>query len=228
MSRIALIIGSSRGIGLEFVRQYQRLGYTVYGTSRNPLDGETKLSEILDSAHHLVVDVSSEDSIKELAVQIKARKMNIDLLIHNAGIFINDALEDPKLGESLTKQFQTNSIGPILIFQHLSVFLKEGSRVAFISSLMASVQDNESGAYYGYRASKAALNMVVKSLSIDIKKRGISVQVIHPGYVKTDMAPAGVISTVQSVESMISNVIEKMDMERTGKFYERDGSILPY
>ncbi|KAI8908988.1 short-chain dehydrogenase/reductase superfamily [Gorgonomyces haynaldii] len=224
---IALVTGANRGIGLEFVRQLQAKGYTVVGTSRSPLNQCPELEQL--QCKHCVLDASNPESIQQLGNQLKQLGINkIDLLINNAGVLQTDSIEDSQLGQSMLKQFTTNAMGPVLVTQQLLPFLPNPSKVVVITSLMGSVHDNSSGRYYGYRMSKSAVNMGVKSMSIDLKSRGIVVQGLHPGYVVTDMTGGnGNVTPQESVSGMLQ-VIDDMTPETTGQYKDRTGKILPY
>jgi NAD(P)-dependent dehydrogenase (short-subunit alcohol dehydrogenase family) len=177
------------------------------------------------------LDVSDEASVNDFEKSFGDRKLH--LLINNAGVLVRDDL-DSFTTDNLIQQFKVNSVGPILTARALLPNLKKSvnedgsSLIVSITSRMGSVADNSSGGYYGYRASKSALNMLHTSLSIDVKQHGIAAILVHPGYIKTDMTNNnGDMGPDESVERMIK-VIERADMSKTGQFFHRDGDILPW
>lgn len=158
-------------------------------------------------------------------------KRPINILINNAGMLVRDTFDDLK-AEDIINQFKTNSLGPLLVTRYLIGNLSAGSKgieelmkVVNITSRMGSIEDNSSGGYYGYRASKSALNMITKSLSVDLEPKGIKVVAIHPGYIRTDMTKGnGEMFPDEAVSRMVG-VIESFTVN--GGFYHRDGHILP-
>lgn len=140
--------------------------------------------------HITTLDVASEESVKQWAQDLASRIRHVDLLINNAGILEPTGLLNVT-AEEMMRLFRVNTIGPLIVTQQL---LTQGllgqpgkSVVANMSSKMGSVDDNTSGGYYSYRASKSALNIVTKSLANDLGSHSIKCVILHPGYVKTDM-----------------------------------------
>ena len=220
MQKVVVITGANRGIGLSFAKHYLNEGYRVIGTSRVESPELTALK-----VHQIQLDVSSDQSIDQLPSQLKDIK--IDLLINNAGYLVADTLEN-STRQGMMDQFSINTIGPMFVTRALLPLMQENSRVVNISSSMGSIEENGSGAYYGYRASKAALNMVSKSLSLDLKPKGIAVLALHPGYIQTRMTSGkGEMSPEDSVARMIQ-VIARLTLENTGEFRHRDGRLIPY
>ncbi len=217
-----LITGSNRGIGLEYCRQLNERGEKVIATCRST-------SEELDDIGVRVeegVDVASGESV--LSLKEKLKGIRIDVLIHNAGIAEFNSLSnlDP---ESVMRQFQVNALSPLCFTQALIGNLGQGSKIALMSSRMGSIDDNTSGSSYGYRMSKVALCMVGKSLSIDLKTKGISVVVLHPGLVRTRMTRfvENGITTEQSVKGLIAR-IDSLKLDNTGQFLHSNGQTLPW
>jgi RNA-binding protein with serine-rich domain 1 len=177
------------------------------------------------------LDVSDEASILKAAEELKSTP--IDLVINNAGILYGHDLKTTTK-EDLMKQFEINSVGPFLVTRAFLPNLKQavsdkgGAIVAQVTSRMGSVEDNTSGGYYGYRASKSALNMLNKSLSIDLKGEKITSLLLHPGYVKTDMVNnMGNVEPADTAASM-AKIIENSKLSDSGKFYHFEGNILPW
>lgn len=190
----AVVTGANRGIGLELVKQLKQ-HYTVYAICRTPSHDLTKLNVHVISD----IDVTKEDSIKKLQDALKAVK--IDLLINNAGIAIWDELPDLKL--NTLKQIEVNAIAPLMVTKALERNLREGSKVIMISSRMGSIEDNTSGKFYGYRASKTALNSLTKTLTFDLAPRKVLVGFFHPGSVDTEMNPGGEVSSHDCVKKLL-------------------------
>ena len=214
-----LITGANRGIGLAFAQAYAARGDTVIGTARDA----SRASELAKVAEVLECDVSSDASVAAFEEAIADRK--IDLLVNNAGILRMDSID--KLDtQAMLAQYNTNAVGILRVTAALKENLAEGGRVVNVTSRMGSIEDNTSGRFYGYRASKAAVNMITKGLSLDLAP--IPVLAIHPGAVQTEMtAGGGDISAEESVSRMMA-VIDKLDASRSGTFWHRDGYELPW
>ena len=155
--------------------------------------------------------------------------IKLDWVVNNAGV-----LSEDKFGEldynSIMSQFEVNALGPLRVTEKLRPNISAGSKVFMITSLMGSIQDNTSGGYYGYRMSKAALNMAVMSMSRDLAKEHIVVQALHPGFVATDMTARYGGAGMPPDESA-RQLIERMqaaDMTTTGKFLDYKGNELPW
>ena len=126
------------------------------------------------------------------------------------------------------KQFDINAVGPLRVSNAFLNSLKKDSKIILITSRMGSIDDNSSGSHYGYRMSKAALNMAGKSLAIDLHSQGISVGIIHPGWVKTDMTgQTGHYTVGQAAEQIIARINE-LSLNNSGSFWHSDGSELPW
>lgn len=220
-----LITGANRGIGLEFARQYTDLGYRVIGTARDP----AKAKEL----KALGVQVEALDVTDSTSVNALARKLDgtaLDILINNAGIYGHNAdsfLESDF--DQLNQTFEVNTLGPMRVTQAFYESVKSGptKKIVHISSTMGSITNNNGGSY-GYRASKAALNMLNKSLSIELASDGFICTVLHPGWVKTRMGGEGAaLTTQQSVAGML-NVIAAMDSDTNGQFLDYQGQQIPW
>lgn len=214
-----LITGANRGIGLAFAKAYSARGETVLGTARDP----AKATELAEVAEVFPCDVSDDASVAALGEFLENRP--IDLLLNNAGILRGDSL-DAFDTETLLAQYNTNAVGILRVTATVRDNLSDSARVVNITSRMGSITDNTSGRMYGYRASKAAVNMITKGLALDLAP--IPVMAIHPGYVQTEMTGGrGDISPDEAVARMVS-VIDQLDASRTGTFWHRDGYELPW
>lgn len=224
-----MIIGASRGIGLEFVRQYAKEGFNVIATCRS-LEKAIELQALAKANTHIQIetlDITSEKQIQKLAEKIKTP---IDLLLLSAGILGARLPLGEYTQKALLASFETNSVGLFLVAQAFKdhVIRSEGKQIAAMSSRMASIADNTSGGRYDYRASKAALNAMMKSLAFDLKEEGVHVSILHPGHVKTDMTNhQGLITKEESVKRLKRILAAKAEKE-TGLFHSHDGSLLPW
>ena len=216
-----VITGANRGIGLEFVKQYLALGDKVIALCRNTSDELSKTSaKVIDK-----VDVGSPECLQKMLAKLSDVK--IDLLINNAGVLANEDFEHMS-AITLEHQFRVNAMGPLLVTQILRKQLVKGAKVALITSRMGSLTDNTSGGYYGYRMSKAALNIAGVSLAHELKEQQVAVALLHPGYVQTDMVNnSGDISAAVAVERLIQR-IDGLTMSNTGTFWHSNGEVLPW
>lgn len=216
-----VVTGSNRGIGLELVRQFKARGDDVVAVCR-------KSSTELDAADVRIeagISVADADGPGQLAQRLG--DMKIDILINNAGVMRPDQIPDVA-ADDVRHQLEVNSIAPLMVTQALLPNLREGSKVAIITSRMGSVADNGSGRMYGYRMSKAAVNAAGKSLAMDLKPRGVSVVLLHPGFVKTDMTRgSGNVSPHESAAGLIAR-LDELDLESTGRFMHAQGEELPW
>ena len=217
-----LVTGANRGIGLEFCKQLQNKGINVIATCRKSSEELNSLEvEIIED-----IDISSKQCIINLKNRLKGR--NINCLINNAGIADYNSLKNLDLN-SIRRQFEVNALSPLFLTSELLNFLGKGSKIAFITSRMASIEDNTSGASYGYRMSKVALSMAAKSLSIDLLKKEIYVAILHPGLVSTRMTgfTKKGISTLDSVSGLIT-ILNNLNKSNSGTFWHSNGEILPW
>ncbi|MBE9608849.1 SDR family oxidoreductase [Chitinilyticum piscinae] len=223
-----LITGAGRGLGLEFVRQYLADGWRVIAARRAPSQGldecQHRYPELLQQ---LVLDVSEPAQIDRLPALLDTCG-GIDLLINNAGIYggIHQQLSDLDPAEFL-HVMAVNALAPLRVTQAVLTHLHPGAAIAHVTSLMGSMADNGSGGDYAYRASKAALNAVGKSMAVDLAERH-PVVLLHPGWVQTDMGgPAALIDASTSVSGMRA-VIARLHHGDSGRFFRYDGTELPW
>ena len=171
------------------------------------------------------VDVTKASDLLRLKETLADKK--VDILINNAGLLHKDVLGELDAG-TIRAQFEVNALAPLRVTEALLDNLSKGSKIALITSRMGSIADNGSGSRYGYRMSKAALNAAGKSLSIDLKDKGIAVAILHPGFVQTDMVNhAGDIPAETAAERLMQR-IDELSMESTGEFYHSNGDPLPW
>jgi NAD(P)-dependent dehydrogenase (short-subunit alcohol dehydrogenase family) len=222
-----LITGANRGIGLEFVKSFAADGWRVHACARN-IDKSKKLRAVEGdvACHKLAVT----NGLKVASLARELAEEPIDLLINNAGIY------GPRTGFGETDYdewlnvLQVNTLAPLRMVERFVGLLEnsEGRTVVNISSVMGSIGQNTSGGSYIYRSSKAALNMVTKTLSNDLAERGFTVVSFHPGWVQTDMGGESAdITPAESVAAM-RKVIAGLGPDDNGKFFNYDGQLLPW
>jgi NAD(P)-dependent dehydrogenase (short-subunit alcohol dehydrogenase family) len=220
----ALVTGSNRGIGLALVRHLLARGDRVTAVCRHSSRELGNSGAQVESG----VDVTDELALHRLSERLAGERF--DAVWLNAGILAQETLGaiDEAGFASLRRQFEVNALGPLRVVQALLPMLAPGAKLAIVTSRMGSIADNSSGGYYGYRASKAAVNAIGKSLAVDLAPRGIPVFLMHPGYVATDMVRGqGDISPAQAAERLTAKV-DKLGLADTGTFWHSDGSALPW
>ena len=240
-----LITGASRGIGLELARQYAQYGLgngqpvQVIATCRDPDNAPLlqALQQSLQAAdqHNLTIrqlDVTNEAAVKAFAKSINGStgKTAIDILINNAGMYGENAPLLPVNVALWQQVFQVNAIAPVLLTQQLTDNLQQSQlkKVVTISSDMGSIAANTGGGAYLYRSSKSALNAAMFSLSLDFKPLGITVMMLHPGHVQTDMGgPNAKVSVADSVAGL-RQVIDQINIDQTGAFRNWKGDPMPW
>jgi NAD(P)-dependent dehydrogenase (short-subunit alcohol dehydrogenase family) len=217
----SLVTGANRGIGLELVRLLKGRGDRVIAVCRSSSPELDALGVRVESG----IDVSQDSASQLFAERLKATPL--DLLIANAGVLSHDAIDNLDFAK-ISKQFEVNALGTLRTVQALLPQLRAGSKVALMTSRMGSIADNSSGAYYGYRMSKAALNAAGVSLALDLKERGIAVAILHPGYVKTAMT--GNLAGIEPSEAA-AQLLQRIDglrLETSGTFWHANGEVLPW
>lgn len=215
-----VVTGCNRGIGLELCRQLSGRGDTVTAVCR-------KTSAELDALGIRVVegiDVASEQGAA--AMRAALQDTSIDVLINNAGILRRDQFDELDY-DDIAEQFRVNTLGPLRVTSAMIDRLGEGGKVVIITSRMGSIADNTSGGYYGYRVSKAAVNMIGKSLSVDLAAHGVAVALLHPGMVATDMTGGQGTDTATSASGLIER-IDALTIETSGGFWHAEGYELPW
>ena len=216
-----VITGANRGIGLELARQFKQRGDQVVAACRKSSDELAKLDvEVIEG-----VDVADDASVSQLASSLENR--TIDVLVNCAGILSDESLGDLDF-DRMRRQFEVNSLGPLRVTAALRGNLGQGSKVAIVTSRMGSIEDNTSGGRYGYRMSKAAVNMAGRSLANDLKDGGVAVAILHPGFVRTEMTGhQGLIDPPESAAGLIAR-IDEVTLETTGTFWHTNGEIIPW
>lgn len=217
-----LITGASRGIGGEFARQYAADGWRVIATCRDP-------GQYGGAGEAHALDVTDAASVAAFGKAMAGEK--IDLLINNAGIYGPrnqpfDALDY----DAWEQVLRTNLMGPMRVAAALAgpVMASQQKKMVFISSKVGSIAENSSGGSYIYRSSKTALNIAVKSLSLDLAGKGVVCLLLHPGWVQTDMGGASAQIDVAASVTGMRAVIDRVDAADSGRFFNYDGNELPW
>ncbi len=223
----ALITGANRGLGLEFARVYLAEGWTVHAGCRNPMRAD-ELKRLKGDLHIHALNVDDAKDAKALAKSLGSEP--VDLLLNNAGIY---GKRDLKVGGFDYDEFQnvlkTNVVAPIRLAEALveNVAHSKQKKMAFVTSRMGSIAMNAGGSMV-YRTSKTALNMAVSCFSMDVKSRGVTCILLHPGWVKTDMGgPNAAIAIPESIAGM-KQVIDKANHDDPGKVYDYQGQAIPW
>jgi NAD(P)-dependent dehydrogenase (short-subunit alcohol dehydrogenase family) len=227
-----LITGANRGLGFEFAKQFLADGWQVYAACRDP-DSASELRRLADASGHklriLNLDVTDLSSVKAAAAEVDGQA--IDLLINNAGI---GGPRGQTVGnidyEAWAKVLDANTMGPMRVSEAFvdNVARSERKLIVTLTSGMGSIADNTSGGSVAYRSSKAAVNMAMRSLAIDLTPRGITCVVVNPGWVQTDMGgPHATITPAASVTSL-RPLIDTLGPTQSGKFFNYDGREYPW
>jgi NAD(P)-dependent dehydrogenase (short-subunit alcohol dehydrogenase family) len=222
-----LITGANRGLGLEFVRQYLADGWQVYATCRDPASASELRGLAEDRGERLriiAMDVTDARSVKAAAGELDGQA--IDLLLNNAGV---GGARGQSVGnidyDAWSKVLDVNTMGPMRVSEAFVEHVARSKRkiIVTLTSGMGSIGDNTSGGAFAYRSSKAAVNMVMRSLAIDLAPRGITCIVVNPGWVLTDMGgPNANMSASESVARM-RRLIDTWGPTHSGKFFNHDG-----
>ena len=224
-----LVTGANRGIGLELVRQYIADGVGVIACCRKPAEAK-ELNALAKTGKVRVMALDVGDASSAAALAQALRGEAIDILINNAGVFgpeEQSALESDYDGFAQT--FRVNSIGPLIVSQALRDNLKAGHdrKLAVLTSKMGSISDSSTGAL-AYRASKAAVNMIMHVLARDWAADGILVAILHPGWVRTDMGgPSALITPQESVRGLRARIAE-LSSETSGHYLDFRGKEIAW
>lgn len=229
----ALITGSNRGLGLEWVRQCAARGWRVVATCRDP-EAAADLHK-LESQHSGVsihrLDVTSPEQIAASARTLRGDA--VDLLVNNAGVYFERWGKDV-FGridyDAWEETFRVNTLGAVRVTEAFLANLSQGNRplVVAITSHMGSIADINSPRDYAYRSTKAALNAAMHGLAHELKEYGIGLLLLHPGWVRTRMGGSSApFSAEESVRGMLA-VVDGYEAAMSGSFFCFDGSRLPW
>ncbi|EFX70608.1 hypothetical protein DAPPUDRAFT_309362 [Daphnia pulex] len=250
LARSIFLTGCSRGLGLEMVKQIHPFTETLIATCRNP-ETASELRELAEEHSHikiLPVDVLNHETFGDVAEEVSSivGEQGLNLLINNAGISPRSTRINFVTPEAMAETFAVNTTSPLMLTKALLPLLKAGASsdvdedsdfciknaaIVNISSVLGSISNNmgdRSGGLYPYRCSKAALNMVTRSLSSDLNPFNITVISIHPGWVRTDMGgPNAPLSSQESIESLIST-LKELTFDKSGLFFNQNGEEIPW
>ena len=226
-----LITGANRGIGLELCNQYLNEGWDVHACCRKPKKAKA-LNKLADKNKALTIHELEVTKDKQMDVLKKALKGKpVDILINNAGVH---ALGASQFGKTDDKAWEeavaVNLLAPMKMMEHFveNIAMSDKKIIASMSSKMGSMDDNGSGGAYAYRATKAALNAVMVSAAHDLRHLDITALILHPGWVRTDMGgPHGEISVEESC-TMLRKILSECDITDSGKFFDIDGTVIPW
>jgi NAD(P)-dependent dehydrogenase (short-subunit alcohol dehydrogenase family) len=236
--KTVLITGASRGFGLELAKQYAAEGWAVLACVRRTSPALAGLAGLQPAVEPQVLDVSEFEEIERLARRLAGRP--IDVLINNAAIlgrhpvFDDQSIQDQSFGRTdyadWERVLRTNLLAPMKMaecfVEHVAASTER--KLVTFSSMLGSVSLNSLGGLYQYRTSKAAVNAMMKSMGIDLGKRGILACAIHPGWARTDMG--GVRATEDPVAAIrgVRRVIAGLTSDQVGQVLAFDGSVVPY
>jgi len=224
-----VVTGANRGIGLELVRQLVARGDSVEAGARDPAQAN-ELRALPCRVHPL--DVCDARSVAAFAAAIEG---GVDLVINNAGFYgggtqsLRQMAEDLTLGD-VAHTFDINALGALRVSLALLPHVRRGAgkKLVHITSGMGSIADNTSGGFYAYRMSKAALNMMSRSLAVDLRGEKIVSLVINPGWVQTDMGGASAPTPVTDSVHAILQRIDEATLEHSGEFLNWKGNRYPW
>ncbi|MGC1245788.1 MAG: SDR family NAD(P)-dependent oxidoreductase [Spirulinaceae cyanobacterium] len=245
----SLIVGASRGIGLGFVRkllQSEKQGriFATYRRQENAAELLTLRSKYPGKLVCLEMDITDESQIVIAVEKIRSEIDKLHLVVNCVGILHEGQLQPEKSlkqlnPEYLLRYFQVNSIGAVLLAKYFLPLLRHGDRnlLATISAKIGSISDNRSGGWYGYRASKAALNMFMRTTAIEYSRKSPNtiVTVLHPGTTDTQLSepfqknvPIEKLFPVEQTITQLLDVIENLTLKDSGEFFSWNGEQLPY
>ena len=235
-----LITGAGRGLGLEFVRQYAADGWTVIATARTP-ERHAELGTLTKAAAGRIrlhaLDVTAHAAIDALAARLA--DVAIDVLINNSGTmgaqnFAGQGMQAQRFGssdyEDWAYTFRVNTLGPMKMVEAFveHVAASTQKKIVTLSSAIASIGSNNLGGLYAYRSTKAAVNAIMKSMALDLARRGIIAVPVHPGWVATGIGgPSAPLRPQHSVAGL-RQVISGLTKDKSGRFWQWDGKELPW
>jgi NAD(P)-dependent dehydrogenase (short-subunit alcohol dehydrogenase family) len=226
-----MITGANRGIGLALTRAYADDGWMVLACCRDPESADDL--DALDEdptreVHPIRMDVADPAAVAIVAERLS--DVGIDLLINNAGLGDRESRLENMDYDRWRQVLEVNTIGPFRVTEAFLPHLRagEGKKVMTISSIMGSIADNGSGGRVTYRSSKAAVNAVMRSVALDLAEEGFTVNVLHPGWVQTDMGGSSARLTPEESAAGLKQVIDRATPEDSGRFLNYDGNELPW
>lgn len=219
-----VITGASRGIGKALTEEFLRQGWRVFAGMRKPKEVNLAIQSSAAFLNVIPLDVNSDEAVAA-AVKTVRKAGEIQVLVNNAAVFPgegNERLSDMKL-EWFRQAFETNVVAVARVIQHFRPLLSSGSRIVNISSGAASISSKDDFNYYAYSVSKAALNMLTRTVAAEFATDGIAVVAISPGWVRTEMGgPNAPLSPEESAQSLFQT-ITRLNMDHSSSFMGRDG-----
>jgi NAD(P)-dependent dehydrogenase (short-subunit alcohol dehydrogenase family) len=244
----ALVVGATQGIGLGFVKRILQdpAITTVFATYRT-LAAAGELLALAAERPHLIclkLDLTQESQIAALISAIQTKTSQLHWVVNCAGLLHNDQIQPEKSlqqisSEQLLQYFQVNSIGAVLLAKHLLPLLRHQDRSTFatVSAKVGSIGENQLGGWYGYRASKAALNMLIKTAALEYSRKSphTVIVLLHPGTTDTRLSapfqrnvpPEKLFSVERTVEQLWA-VLTGLELKDSGQFFSWDGTLLPW
>lgn len=220
-----LVTGANRGIGLEICRQLGKLGHQIFLSARNSERGSEAVEELRDEkikVEFIQMDVADESSVKNAAIEFGKKSLKLDVLINNAAI-LNDTEITKMTTKELVDVLNINAVGTFVVTREFLPFMDKGSRIINVSSGAGALTDM--GTYApSYSISKTALNAITKQFAGALKHKGIAVNSVTPGWVRTEM---GGMSASRSVEKGAETIVwlaTEAPIEKTGLFW-RDKKV---
>jgi len=215
-----LVTGAARGIGLALTEAYVARGDLVLATCREPSRALLDLgAEVIEG-----IDVSQDECVARLEQTVHGRP--IDVAINNAGVLLSEQKGRYDF-VALRKQYETNALGPLRVTAAIRRSLHPGSKLVIVTSRMGSIGDNASGGMYGYRMSKAAVNMAAVNLAYELRSTGVAVGLLHPGMVATDMGSAHGVPVDEAARMLLAR-IDELALDGPVKFLHANGQPLPW
>lgn len=226
MARV-LITGVARGIGLALATELLKRGHEIIGTVRSDADAQSLKTKFGDKIHLLKFDVTDQTAILEAANKLER---GIDILVNNAGTIGPERQSTLDMDfEGFAKTLAINTLAPLMIAQAFRPHLRKSTNpgIITISSQMGKMAYQKSDRI-AYRASKSAVNKVMQGLATDLVASGIPVQLVHPGWVRTDMGGQGADISVEESASGIADLVENINMAKSGTFVAYDGTPMDW
>jgi len=223
--QVAVVTGANRGLGLELCRQLKSAGATVIGTARDP---QSAIDLRALEGRVEALDVADSDSVAAFADRLG--DSSVDILINNAGVGgAGEGISKLDM-EDVAAKFSVNTLGAMRVTQALMPHLRRGKarKIAHVTSRMGSINDNGEGGYYGYRISKAALNMFNRSLAVELVGQGFVCVVLHPGWVRTQMGGSSAPQTPEESARGILRIIGRLRRQDTGRFFDHKGTEIAW
>lgn len=224
------ITGANRGLGLGLTQAYLNKQWQVIATCRSPeqaSDLHQLQAQYPQQLSIKALDMLDENAIRELKTSISCP---IDLLFLNAGFFGSSLTLDSLKPASMLETYRINVIGPTLVAQALmsQVLKSDRKQIVAMSSTLGSIDDNQSGSYYDYRASKCALNMVMKTIAAEYAAQNLHVTLMHPGWVQTRMGGKNAPLTIPQSIAGMTQVVDQVLNQASGQFYGYDGNPIKW